>query len=102
MINRMKSIKKKIETVANKQEKVAEEQEKIINKVKELATKRGIVKKSPKIKVVDKNFAGKTLKISKGFYKDSNQHTLKAGTKWEEIDAFFRKHINFTIKDFNN
>lgn len=84
-----------------KDEKIAKEQENIINKIKDNAIKKGVIKKSPKIKIVNKNFTGKVLKISKGFYKDGNQHTLKAGTKWEDIDAFFRKHISFSIKDFN-
>ncbi len=88
---------KKPESVA----KIAKEQETIINRFKDKAIKKGIIQKSPKIKIVSKDFAGKTLRIGKSFYQNGKQGTLKAGTKWEEIDAFFRKRISFTTKDFN-
>lgn len=47
------------------------------------------------------NFKGKSLKIDKGLFKNGRNHFYKAGTKWEDVDAFGKKNIVFSESDFN-
>lgn len=57
-----------------------------------------------KIVVVEngkKNFSGMALKRAKSVIKNNVCYSYKAGTKWEEIDEFGKKNIDFNENDFN-
>jgi len=79
---------------------IKEESQKIINVVKEIKIKEGVIDKTPQVIIKDVDYAGKKLKITKSFLKNGKQSTLKAGTKWEDVTPYFRRHLNFSQKDF--
>lgn len=56
-----------------------------------------------KIVVVNgkKDFKGRSLKVNKGLFKNGQNYTYKAGTKWEDIDIFGKKNIHFNESDFS-
>jgi len=90
----------KLKENSTKREDIKKESEDIINSVKNAKIKEGVIEKTPQIIIRDVDYAGKKLKISKSFFKNGKQSTLKAGIKWEDINPYFRKHINFSKKDF--
>lgn len=47
------------------------------------------------------DFKGKSLKVNKGLFKNGQNYTYKAGTKWEDIDNFGKANIRFNESDFN-
>lgn len=46
------------------------------------------------------DFSGKSLRITKGLFKNDQNYSYAAGTKWEDIDLFGRKNIHFEESDF--
>ena len=76
----------------------------VLNKVKKNKEDKGLIPADNKKIVITGNantFKGKSLKISKGLFKDGQNYSYPAGTKWEEIDNFGRKNISFSEADFD-
>lgn len=63
---------------------------------------QGIIPATAKIAIIDghKDFSGKSLRITKGLFKNNQNYSYAAGTKWEDIDVFGRKNIHFEESDF--
>ena len=77
--------------------------ENVLNKVKKNKEDKGVIPADNKKIVITGNantFKGKSLKITKGLFKDGQNYSYSAGTKWEDIDNFGRKNISFLITDF--
>ena len=69
-----------------------------MNAIKDDKIKNGIIPTTSHI-VID-NFAGKKLKRVKSVIFKGIQYFLKKGTEWNDIDAFYRRNIRFSSKDF--
>ena len=81
----------------------AGEIEAAVNKIKEEREENGIIQADNKrIVIIDgqRDFSGKSLKIEKGLFKNGRNYSYAAGTKWENIDNFGRKNIDFSESDF--
>lgn len=90
----------------SKKEKIDNvEIESAINQIKRDREERGAVPTtSKKILVIEngvKSFSGMSLKKTKGVIKGGVYYSYKAGTKWEDIDSFGKKNIDFLESDFN-
>jgi len=70
----------------------------IMNTIKKDKIQNGIMPKTAGISIM--NFAGKVLSKGKSCYVNGNQYFINAGTAWEDIDNFHRRHIAFTDDDF--
>jgi hypothetical protein len=81
----------------------ANEIEAVLNAVKKDKEENGVIPAdNKKIIIIDgqKDFSGKSLKIQKGLFKNGQNYSYAAGTKWEDIDIFGRKNIHFSESDF--
>lgn len=91
-------------TKDKKNNELNSEIENTLNTLKKKKEERGnIPNNNKKIIIINnqKEFKGKSLKISKGLFKDGQNYVYKAGTPWEDIDIFGRKNIHFSESDFN-
>lgn len=79
---------------------IEDEVQGIMNVIKNDQIQNGNIPRTSPIAVM--NFAGKVLNKCKSVYMNCNQYFLNAGTAWEDIDAFHRKHISFSESDFDN
>ena len=76
----------------------------VLNAVKKNKEDKGVIPADNKKIIITGNantFKGKSLKISKGLFKDGQNYNYPAGTKWEDIDNFGRKNISFSEADFD-
>lgn len=76
----------------------------VLNTVKKSKEDKGeIPADNKKIRITGNanTFKGKSLKITKGLFKDGQNYSYPAGTKWEDIDNFGRKNISFSKADFD-
>ena len=71
----------------------------ILNSIKDRNINEGIIPKTTSRLLVN-DFAGKKLSRSKSVILNGQQFFVKAGTKWEDVDKFARKHIVFSEDDF--
>lgn len=81
----------------------AKEFESALNALKKKKEEKGIIPSdNKKVVIIDgkKDFSGKVLKIQKGLFKNGQNYTYSAGTKWEELDVFAKKNIHFSESDF--
>ena len=77
--------------------------DKALDVLKTKREEKGIIPKSDKKTIIvngKKEFTGKSLKIDKGLFKDGQNYTYRAGTKWADIDVFGKKNISFAESDF--
>ncbi len=75
----------------------------VLNKVKKAQEDKGVIPADNKKIIITGNadtFKGKSLKISKGLFKNGQNYNYPVGTKWEDIDNFGRKNISFSKADF--
>lgn len=79
------------------------ELDKALDVLKAKKEESGIIPKSSKKTIIvngKKEFKGKSLRIDKGLFKNGQNYTYKAGTKWADIDVFGKKNISFSESDF--
>jgi len=81
----------------------SKEIETAINMIKDKREEKGIIPATKKKLLIGGgvvNFSRKSLRIDKGLFKNGQNYSYKAGTSWEDIDAFGRKNIAFNESDF--
>lgn len=89
---------KELKIKENEKQSIEVEVKEVMNTIKDSQIKNGMIPSTPPIEVY--NFAGKILKIDKSVLWNDKQYFVKKGTAWEDVDAFFRRHISFSTKDF--
>ena len=92
------------ESVNMTKEMTTETVQNVLNQVKKNKEDKGVIPADNKKIIITGNantFKGKSLKITKGLFKNGRNYKYPAGTKWEDIDNFGRINISFSKADFN-